>query len=309
MGKIKGLIISTVIGALALSFVGCSENQETTSNIQGQVRLDGSSTVAPIAQAVTEEFNKEFKDVKVSIGVSGTGGGFKKFTAGETDINNASRKIKEEELKKASEKNIHVTGIEVAYDGIAVVVNKENTWATDITSEELKLIWDEGSKIKMWSDIRKGWPQEEIRLYGPGTDSGTFEYFTEAINGKAKRIRTDFTASEDDNVLVQGVSNDKYALGYFGAAYYEENIDKLKALTINGVALKSDTIANKQYSPLSRPLYIYVSSESVKRPEVIEYLNFFMNNVKDLVSQVGYFPLEDSKYENAKEEIHKLTQK
>ncbi|MEF9952403.1 MAG: PstS family phosphate ABC transporter substrate-binding protein [Clostridium sp.] len=309
MGKFKGIIISTIIGALALGFVGCSSKPEASNSLKGDVRLDGSSTVAPIAQAVTEEFNKEYRDVKISIGVSGTGGGFKKFTSGETDINNASRKIKEEELKKASEKNIHVTGVEIAYDGIAVVVNKENTWVSDITDSELKMIWDEGSKVKKWSDVRPEWPNEEIKLYGPGTDSGTFEYFTEAINGKAKKIRTDFTASEDDNVLVQGVANDKYALGYFGAAYYEENTDKLKALSINGVSLSAETIKNKQYSPLSRPLYMYVSNEAVKRPEVVEYLNFFMDNVKDFVSQVGYFPLEDAKYEKGKAEIHKLTQK
>lgn len=309
MKKFKGMIMFVLMSILALGAVGCSSEGGKSSNLAGEVKLDGSSTVAPISQAVTEEFNKEYKDVKVSIGVSGTGGGFKKYVSGETDINNASRPIKPEEKEKAVKNGIESEELEIAYDGIAVVVSKENTWVDNITVEELKKIWEPNSKVKKWSDVNPSWPQEEIKLYGPGTDSGTFEYFTEAVNGKAKEIRTDFTASEDDNVLVQGVSNDKNALGYFGAAYYEENTNKLKALKINGVELKKETIVDKTYSPLSRPLYMYVSKKSLEKPEVAEYLNFYMKNVKEFVETVGYFPLEDGKYEAGLNKVKELTTK
>lgn len=309
MKKFKGIIMFSLMSVLTLSVVGCSSEGGKINGLTGEVKMDGSSTVAPISQAVTEEFNKEFKDVKVSIGVSGTGGGFKKYVTGEIDINNASRPIKPEEKEKAVKSGIESEELEIAYDGIAVVVSKENTWVDNITVEDLKKIWEPNSKVKKWSDVNPSWPQEEIKLYGPGTDSGTFEYFTEAVNGKAKEIRTDFTASEDDNVLVQGVSNDKNALGYFGAAYYEENIDKLKALKINGVELKKETIVNKTYNPLSRPLYMYVSKKSLEKPEVVEYLNFYMKNVKEFVETVGYFPLEDGKYEAGLNKVKELTTK
>lgn len=309
MGKFKGIVVGALMSVMAITTVGCSGGQAEKANLTGEVKLDGSSTVAPISQAVTEEFNKQYSDVKVSIGVSGTGGGFKKYVAGETDINNSSREIKAEEEEKAKAKGIESEKIEVAYDGICVVVNKDNNWVDNITTEELKKIWEPDSKVKNWSDVNPAWPKEPIKLYGPGTDSGTFEYFTEAINGKAKAIRTDFTASEDDNILVQGVANDKYSMGYFGAAYYEENKDKLKDLKVNGVAPTAETISNKTYAPLSRPLYLYLSKESLKKPQVAEYMSFYMENVKDFVSAVGYFPLEDSKYEAGKNKIKELTSK
>ncbi|KMT22444.1 PstS family phosphate ABC transporter substrate-binding protein [Clostridium cylindrosporum] len=310
MGKFKGIVVGTLLAVMAVSAVGCTKKEEAKKNdITGQVKVDGSSTVAPITQAVTEAFNGEYPGIKVSIGISGTGGGFKKYVAGETDINDASRAIKPEEEEKAKAKGIESEKLEVAYDGIAVVVSKENNWVKDIKVEDLKKIWEPNSKVKLWSDVNPAWPKEPIKLYGPGTDSGTFEYFTEAINGKAKAIRTDFTASEDDNVLVQGVSNDKYAMGYFGAAYYEENANKLNALKINGVELKKETIADKTYAPLSRPLYIYVSKTAAKRPEVAEFLNFYMKNVKDFVSAVGYFPLEDAKYQEGINKVKEITTK
>lgn len=311
MGKFKGILIGALIAVMAVGAVGCSSGKEVSKDtgLTGDIKLDGSSTVAPISQAVNELFNQEYPGVKVSIGISGTGGGFKKYVAGETDINNASRAIKPEEEESAKSKGIESEKLEVAYDGIAVVVNKNNTWVDDIKPEELKKIWEPDSKVKNWSDVRKEWPNEPIKLYGPGTDSGTFEYFTEAINGKAKAIRTDFTASEDDNVLVQGVANDKNAIGYFGAAYYEENADKLKALKINGIELNKENILNKTYAPLSRPLFIYISKTSLKRAEVAEFMNFYINNVKEVVSEVGYFPLEDSKYEEGINKIKELTTK
>ena len=309
MGKFKGIIVGTLLSVIVLSAVGCSEGKtQKTANLTGDIKIDGSSTVAPISQAIAESFKQENSGVNVSIGISGTGGGFKKYVTGETDINNSSRAIKDEENKQAKKSGIESEKFEVAYDGIAVVVSKENTWVDDITTEELKKIWEPNSKVKKWSDVRKDWPQETIKLYGTGTDSGTFEYFTEAINGKAKAIRTDFTASEDDNVLVQGVSSDKYSIGYFGAAYYEENVDKLKVLKINGIELKAENIANKTYSPLSRPLYIYVSKKSLaEKPQVAAYVKYYMENAKDFVSEVGYFPLEDLKYEEGKIKIQELT--
>lgn len=190
-----------------------------------------------------------------------------------------------------------MTEFEVAKDGIAVVVNKENTWVSDITVEQLKKIWSKDSTVKTWKDVDPSWPDIPIKLYGPGTDSGTFEYFTEAINGKAKEIRPDFTASEDDNVLVQGVEGDKGALGYFGLAYYEENKDNLKILKVNGVEPSLETVMNGTYKPLSRPLYIYVNNKSLERAEVKEFVKFYLTKAKDLVKEVGYIPLQDSKYQ------------
>ncbi|MEG2893859.1 MAG: PstS family phosphate ABC transporter substrate-binding protein, partial [Clostridium sp.] len=274
MKKLKRLVAAGLVTLMALTAVGCS------GKTHSQIKIDGSSTVAPISQVVAEYFNEEHRDVRVSIGTSGTGGGFKKFYAGEIDINDASRAIKKEEAEKAKEHGIKMQEFEVAYDGIAIVVHPENNWISDISTAELKKIWEPGSKVKKWSDIRPEWPNEEIKLYGPGTDSGTFDYFTEAINGESKAIRTDFTASEDDNVLIQGVANDKYALGYFGAAFYEENKSKLKALKVNGVELNSESISSNTYSPLSRPLFIYVNEESIKRPEVYTFLTYYFTKVK-----------------------------
>ncbi|SKA96203.1 phosphate ABC transporter substrate-binding protein, PhoT family [Caloramator quimbayensis] len=294
MNKIKGLILVLLVSMLTLSAVACSKKPAALS---GTVKADGSSTVGPITQAVAEEFKKVNKDVEIAVGISGTGGGFKKFVVGETDINDASRPVKKEEIDKAKANNIEMTEFEVAKDGIAVVVNKENTWVSDITVEQLKKIWSKDSTVKTWKDVDPSWPDIPIKLYGPGTDSGTFEYFTEEINGKAKEIRPDFTASEDDNVLVQGIEGDKGALGYFGLAYYEENKDNLKILKVNGVEPTLDTVMNGTYKPLSRPLYIYVNNKSLERPEVKEFVKFYLTKAKDLVKEVGYIPLEDSKYQ------------
>ena len=238
---------------------GANENQE--AKLTGNVEIDGSSTVYPITEAIAEEFQGQNPDVKVTVGMSGTGGGFKRFTVGESDINDASRPVKDKEAEQAKDNNIEFTELEVAYDGISIVVNPENDFVTDLTVDELKKIWEPNSSVKTWKDVRPEWPAEEIKLYGPGTDSGTFDYFTEEIIGESKKIRTDFTASEDDNVLVQGISGDKYSLGYFGYAYYVENKDSLKLVSVNGVVPSTDTIKNKEYTPLSRPLFIYVSNK------------------------------------------------
>lgn len=297
----KRVITGLLAGVLTLSLAACAPKKE--ANLAGTVKIDGSSTVYPITQAIAEEFNKQNPDVSITVGISGTGGGFKKFVAGETDINDASRKVKQEEIDKAKENGIEMLELEVAYDGIAIVVNPENNWVDDITTEELKKIWDKDSKVVYWSDVRPEWPKEKIKLYGPGTDSGTFDYFTDEINGEEKRIRTDYTASEDDNVLVQGVQGDKYSMGFFGHSYYEENEDKLKALKVNGVEPTTENIKNGTYSPLSRPLYIYVSNKALERAEVKEFIKFYLENAKALVEEVGYVPLDDAKYQ---EQLNKV---
>lgn len=265
------------------------------TKLSGSVAIDGSSTVYPITEAVAEEFGKVQPAVKVTVGISGTGGGFKKFCAGETDISDASRPIKKEEAGAAAKNKVSYIELPVAYDGISVVVNAKNTWCDKLTVAELKKIWEPGSKIKTWADVRKGFPNKALKLYGPGTDSGTFDYFTEAINGKAKASRADYTASEDDNVLVQGVAGDQYALGYFGFAYYEENKSKLKVIPIdNGkgaIGPSQKTIANGTYAPLSRPLFIYVSSRATKRAEVDGFVQFYLKNASKLAKEVGYIPL------------------
>jgi phosphate transport system substrate-binding protein len=267
----------------------------------GTIEIDGSSTVFPITQAVAEEFQNDNPDVRVNVGISGTGGGMKRFTVGETDINDASRPIKDSEKENAENNNIEYYEIKVAIDGLAVIVNKDNDFVDYLTTEELKKIWEPGSSVKKWSDVRSEWPEQSIRLYGPGTDSGTFDYFTDVIVGEEGASRPDFTASEDDNVLVQGIAGDTHALGYFGYAYYIENTDKLKIVPIdsgNGPVIPSDeTINAGQYAPLSRPLFIYVNRESLNRPEVKEFIIYYMEYANLLVSEVGYTPYPDSEYE------------
>lgn len=299
MKNFRKVILTALIGIFTLSAAACSSRGgENTSELTGTIKADGSSTVGPITQAVAEEFNIEYRDVQITVGISGTGGGFKKFVAGETDLQNASRKVKQEELDQAKANGIEMTEFEVAYDGIAIVVNKENTWAADMTTDELKKMWEVNSTVKLWSDIRAEWPKEPIKFYSPGTDSGTFEYFTEAINeSKKKEIRQDgLTTSEDDNVLVTGVSGDKYAIGYFGLAYYEENADKLNLVKVNGIAPSAETVIDGTYKPLSRPLYIYLNNKSLQKEEMKTFMKYYLENVKDLVGDVGYIPLEDAKY-------------
>jgi phosphate transport system substrate-binding protein len=275
-----------------------------TADLSGDIKLEGSSTVYPISQAIAEEFMNLHDGVNVTVGLSGSSNGFKAIINGDADIANASRHIKDEEKTKLQEKGQEAVEMPVAYDGITVVINPQNDWATDITVEELKKIWEKDSKVTKWSEVREGWPDEKITLFGPGAASGTFEYFTEAINGEAKVSREDYTASEDDNVLVQGVSGDKYGMGYFGFSYYEENQGALKALPIKvtadapAVAPSLESIGDGSYKPLSRPIFIYPLKSALERPEVQEFIKFYMSaEGQQYVSEVGYVPLEQEKYD------------
>jgi phosphate transport system substrate-binding protein len=308
MSKLVSLGLVGVLSAGILVGCGNSNQGGNTSDLKGTVIIDGSSTVFPISEGVAEEFGKQNQGVDVTVGTSGTGGGFEKFLKGEIDIANASRGIKDEEKAEAEKAGIKYKEIEVAYDGITIAVNPQNTWAKDITLDELKKIWEPNSTVKMWSDVRSEWPKEEIKLYGPGSESGTFEYFTEEVTGEAGAIRTDYTGSEDDNVLVTGVAGDKNAMGFFGYSYYYENQDKLKAISVNGVVPTQETIQNKTYAPLSRPLYIYVSEKAlVEKPEVKAYVEFYLGEVgKEIVSQVGYVALPDAEYASKLKEVQEV---
>jgi phosphate transport system substrate-binding protein len=267
------------------------------------VQVDGSSTVFPITEAVAEEFQKAKKGkVKVTVGIAGTGGGFKKFCRGETDISNASRPILKQEMEACKKAGIEYIELPVAYDALTVMVNPKNSWVSSMTVAELKKIWEPGAqgKITNWSQVRPNWPNAPLKLFGAGADSGTFDYFTEAIVGKAKSSRGDFTASEDDNVLVQGIANDRNALGFFGFAYYVENQKKLKAVAIDAgkgpVAPSARTVEDGTYQPLSRPIFIYVSKKAAAKPEVREFVEFYLKNAPNLVKQVKYVPLPAKAY-------------
>lgn len=310
MNSFKGLIQIAVLG-IVLS--GCGQGNKNTENggesLTGNVQIDGSSTVYPITEALAEEFRAEQPDVRVTVGVSGTGGGFKKFGRGEIDINNASREIKEDEGTVAKENNIEYVGLSVAFDGLAVLANKENDWIENITVEELKKIWEPSAQgnITRWNQIRSEWPDEEIHLYGPGVASGTYDYFTEAVVGESGASRGDYTASEDDNVLVQGITNDKNALGFFGLAYYEENREKLKLIGVdngNGAVLPSfETVKEGEYAPLSRPVFIYVSSKAVQNPAVVAFVDFYLETAAELAQDVGYIALTEAEYQEQKEKF------
>ncbi|HEY9654536.1 MAG TPA: PstS family phosphate ABC transporter substrate-binding protein [Crinalium sp.] len=291
----------TVMGAIALvaATVGLAA-PIVQSQSPAVVKVDGSSTVFPITEKVAEAFQKQ-GGAKVTVGISGTGGGFKKFCAGETDISNASRPILQKEVDACAKTGVKYIELPVAYDALTVVVNPSNAWATDITTAELKTMWspDAQGKVKKWNQVRSSFPDAPLKLYGPGADSGTFDYFTEAINGKSKASRSDFTGSEDDNVLVQGVSRDKNALGYFGFAYYEANRSRLKAVKINGVEPSIANVDNGTYTPLSRPIYIYVNADAAKKPEVKAFVEYYMKNARANVSAVKYVPFKAADYTKA----------
>ena len=272
-----------------------------TKKSKASVRIDGSSTVFLITEAVAEEFLKVNPQIRVVVGVSGTGGGFKKFLRGDIDITNASRKIKEVEIQEAKQKKLQYLEIPIAYDGISIVVNKKNRWVDFLTTDELRKIWQPQSAVKTWKDVRSSWPSIKMHLYGPGTDSGTFDYFTEVINGRTQASRPDFNRSEDDNILVQGVAGDQGALGYFGYAYYAENKSTIKLVPIKhqGTAAlypTPTTIKNGNYTPLSRMLFLYVNQASLTKPAVKEFLKFYLEKVSSLLDEIGYIPLQKKDY-------------
>lgn len=271
-----------------------------SADLSGTIEIDGSSTVFPVSEAVAEEFHKIHPDVRVNVGVSGTGGGFKRFTAGETDISDASRPIKDTEAQAAADNGIEYYPLRVAMDGLSVLVSPDNDFVECLSVEQLKAIWEPGSAVSNWNDVDPAFPDKKIVLYGPDTDSGTFDYFTEEVVGEVQASRADYTASADDNVLVQGIAGGRYSLGYFGYSYYAENADKLKLVSVdsgNGcVTPTSETIENGTYSPLSRPLFIYVSKQSLERPEVKAFVEFYLDNAAELAQEVGYIRLGEAEY-------------
>ena len=277
----------------------------THSFADALVKIDGSSTVYPITEAVAEEFQKAKKNaVKVTVGISGTGGGFKKFCRGETDISDASRPILKQEMEACKAAGIQYFELPIAYDAMTIVINPKNTFIKQLTVAELKAIWEPAAqgKVTNWKQVNPAWPDQPLKLFGPGADSGTFDYFTEAVVGKAKSSRGDYTASEDDNVLVQGVSRDVGGLGYFGLAYYEENKEKLKVVPIvpadgkPAVSPSFKAVEDGSYQPLSRPIFIYVNVKAYERPEVKDFVQFYMKNGADLAKEVKYVPLPAAAY-------------
>lgn len=292
-----------MLGTLLLLLAACGGDGGQSaegSGLTGQVVIDGSSTVFPVAEAVAEEFQIENRGVRVSVGYSGTGGGFQRFCSGETDISNASRPIRESEIAACADNGVTYTEIAVAWDGLSVVTNPGAEFVQCLSVEELARIWGPDSTVETWSDVRPEWPDEPIRLYGPGTQSGTFDYFTETVNGESGASRADFQASEDDNILVQGIAGDTYALGYFGYAYYVENRDRLKILGVDGgsgcVLPSDETIEDGTYSPLSRPLFVYVRHSALERPAVEAYVTYMLENAPALVPATGYHALRADQY-------------
>ena len=294
--------VARFVACAALTVAGVSAVAQ--AHAQAMVKADGSSTVYPITEAVAEDFQKSKQNkVRVTVGISGTGGGFKKFCRGEIDISNASRPITKKEIEDCKAAGIQFIEMPVAYDALTVVINPKNTWAKTMTVEQLKAIWEPAAqgKITNWKQVNPEWPDRPLKLYGPGADSGTFEYFTEAVNGKAKSTRGDFTASEDDNVLVQGVARDVGGLGYFGFAYYIENKDKVQSVSVatSGkapVGPSIETVVNGTYQPLARPIFIYINAKSAERAEVKEFVEYYMKHGEKLSKEVKYVPLPAKAY-------------
>lgn len=317
MKKWKYLMVTSMAtSALLLGACGADQKASNSSSetstgaqsekqLQGKVAGDGSSTVSPIMEAIVEEYSATQPKVQVSVGVSGTGGGFEKFINGETDFSNASRPVKEEEAAKLKEKGIDYTEFEIAYDGISVVVNKDNDWIDNVTVKELEKIWVDNGKKKKWSDINKDWPDEEIKFYSPGTDSGTYDYFVNDVL-EEQQLDKSATLSEDDNVLVTGVESDKNAIGYFGFAYYEANKDKLKIVKIDGVEPTHDTIQSGDYTPLSRPLFVYANNKALEEPAMYNFMEYALENAGAMAESVGYVKSPDNVYEEDKKKLEEF---
>ncbi|MEH1015790.1 PstS family phosphate ABC transporter substrate-binding protein [Micromonospora sp. CPCC 206060] len=305
------------VALAALALTGCSNNAENDTaaeggeKLSGQVKVDGSSTVAPLSEAAATFYKEGGQSgVNVSVATSGTGGGFEKFCKGETDVSDASRPIKDKEKAACEAAGIKYKELIVANDALTVVVSKDNTWADCLTVDQLKKIWEPNSKVSNWNQVDPKFPNEPLKLFGAGTDSGTFDYFTAEINGEEGASRTDYTASENDNVTVQGVSGTKGGLGYFGFTYFEENADKLKALKVDGgagcVEPSLKTAQDNTYKPLSRPLFIYVSDAAVKKPQVADFVTFYIERIDDIVKEAKYVPLTEQQKATLKTEFDAL---
>jgi phosphate transport system substrate-binding protein len=299
----KAIARFTALAILATAVLAAAATAGV-SGISGSVTADGSSTVGPYAIAAAEGFQKKNPQARVTVGISGTGGGFERFCRNEIDLANASRPMKNSEAVLCRDAGVKWIAFTVANDGISVVVNKQNTWVDCLTTAELKTIWNTGSKVKSWNDIRSSFPDVPLKLFGPGTDSGTFDFFTEKINGKAKASRSDYLATEDDNVIVQGVEGERGALGYFGFSYYEENAAKLKLVKVDSgsgcVAPSIATVQKSTYKPLARPLFIYAKRASFKRPVVAGYIGYIFNNEKAIAKKSGYIALTDRQLRKAR---------
>ena len=317
--RIKTLMPAlALVLALGVAACGGSDDEGTATGssgggdqaLSGKITIDGSSTVAPFAQAAAELFNEENPDVQITVGTSGTGGGFEKFCAGETDISDASRAIEDDEVAACEENGIAWEEVQVANDGLAVVINPENDWASCLTVEQLKTIWDRGSKVNNWNQVDPSFPDEEMQLFGAGTDSGTFDYFTDAINGEEGRSRSDYQATEDDNVTVQGVSGSKGGIGYFGLSYVNENEGKIVAAEVDGgdgcVAPSTETVQSGDYTPLGRPLFIYPSDKALQRPEVKAFVEFYIANQQAITEQALFVPMTDEQVTASEEKVASL---
>jgi phosphate transport system substrate-binding protein len=308
------LLLPVALIAVGLAFVAvaCGDDDNGgNGKLQGTIRIDGSSTVGPLTEIAAEMFREENPDVKVTVGISGTGGGFEKFCAGETDVSDASRSIEDDEKSSCSKKNIAYEEVQVANDGLAVVVNPENDWAECLTTAELKKIWEKGSDVNNWNEVRGDFPDESMKLFGAGTDSGTFDYFTEAINGEEGNSRSDYSPSEDDNVTVQGVAGGKGNLGYFGLSYAVENEGRVKTIQVDDgdgcVTPDNNTVQDGSYKPLSRPLFIYPSEDALKRAEVREFVKFYVDNQEQIAEQAKFVPLTAEQAQAAEDKVNQLS--
>jgi phosphate transport system substrate-binding protein len=299
-----------LIAGLSLVLAACGDDDDDGGgggNLSGTIKIDGSSTVGPLTERAAELFREENPDVRITVGISGTGGGFEKFCAGETDISDASRAIEDDEKAACAEKNIKYEEVQVANDGIANVVNPDNDWAECLTTAELKKIWDRGSNVNSWNDVRADFPDESMKLFGAGTDSGTFDFFTEEINGEEGQSRSDYSPSEDDNVTVQGVAGGKGNIGYFGLSYALENEDKVKTVAVDSgdgcVEPTNETVQDGSYKPLSRPLYMYVSEKSYKRPEVKAFMEYVLDNYEEISAASFIVPMSQEQADKAKQAL------
>jgi phosphate transport system substrate-binding protein len=312
MAKMLRLML-LALAALALLTAGCGGDDEESEDagggeeLSGRIQADGSSTVGPFTSRAAERFQQENGGVQITVGVSGTGGGFERFCAGETDLSDASRPIDDDEKHACDAKGIEYVEFQVANDALTVVVNTENDWATCLTVDELKTIWEPGSKVDNWSEVKPDFPDQKLSLFGPGTDSGTFDYFTGEINGEEGASRSDYSASENDNVIVQGVAGEKGGMGYFGFSYYEENQDTLKALEVDGgdgcVAPSVETAQDGSYKPLARPLFVYAKTESFQKPEVQAFIQYTLDNAIEIAEEADFVPLTEEQVQKAQDDF------